>query len=200
MAYNTLSPHKVYLFEVTPIKFPILKQFKYNRYGEEMCFIKPGHTHHGDVVKRFDPTVQDGYNKSEKYLDFTFRPLWSLMMDSYQDATRWEDSWTGDNGKYPKTHPSKVWVEKILGCPDLNYYYEATGITELRFVTVREKNKILKELWQYKDDYKNGKIRKYKPRSENYKWKGDEEPYVKDESEREDWEMFTYTPPSSYQY
>jgi len=156
MDYNNLS-QKVYLFEVTPIKFPLLEAFQYHPNGQKLVFLKWGQTHHKDVMKRFDPTVDDGYPKSEKYYDFEYKCLWSCLLDNKAEATEWEQSWIGPNGMLPESRPEKVWVEKVLGCPDHNYYYDATGITEMRLVTEKQRGFFLKKLYNWKKEYESKK-------------------------------------------
>lgn len=158
-AFRTFDdvPRKVYLFDVTPIKFPLLEEYKYHKNGQELCLVKFGHTHHMDVLKRFDPSVHDNYRKSEKYLDFNFRPVWSCKVNNMQEAKDWEDSWIGDSGMFNKNRQEKVWIEKVLGCPDTNYYREATGITELRLVTKKQRAMILKKLYNWRDEYQSKK-------------------------------------------
>lgn len=116
---------------------------------ENKVFCKFGITHQKDVLRRFDPSVDDGYKKSEKYLDWDIKIDFSMWFDTKDDAERYEQHWLSE--VFPNPGPTKVWVEKVLDCPSMDYYTEATGITELRLLTEKQRKWVLWQLYQMKE-------------------------------------------------
>lgn len=117
---------------------------------ENRVFVKFGITHRNDVLERFDPSVDDGYVKSEKYLDWDIKADFSISFDTKEEAEAMEQHWL--TKVFPKDGPTKVWVEKVLGCPTMDYYTEATGITELRLLTEKQRKWVLWQLYKMKDE------------------------------------------------
>lgn len=105
-------------------------------------FIKPGITRHSNVMDRFNPKVYDGYSKV--YDDWRITCKFSQSCVSKEVAERLERYWLQDQLPAAKY---KVWVEDYLGLTNKNYYYNNTGITELRLVTKREATEIYKQLY-----------------------------------------------------
>ena len=52
---------------------------------------------------------------------------------------------------FPNPGPTKVWVEKYLGCEDNNLYNNCSGITELRLLTKKQRNWVLVNLYNLRD-------------------------------------------------
>lgn len=117
--------HKLYIVE--------MKNKKYLGPGDGKKLIKFGITHHMDIMKRFNPEVNDGYEKN--YDDWIILPKYSQVFYSKEDAETVE-KWLL-NKIFP-AHTHKVWVEDYLQCEDRNQYYYNTGITELRLLTNKE--------------------------------------------------------------
>lgn len=103
--------------------------------------IKFGITHHMDVSKRNDASVDDGYKKD--YSDWNIRTLFSRKYDTKALGERFEQMMLHE--AYPaKTH--KVWVENyLIGCE--NRKYDNTGITELRLLDMSERKELLNFLY-----------------------------------------------------
>ena len=53
---------------------------------------------------------------------------------------------------FPKSGPTKVWIEKVLGCPTMDYYAECTGITELRLLSQKQRKWVLWQLYTMRDE------------------------------------------------
>lgn len=121
------------------------------RVPENYVFCKFGITHQLDVLRRFDPSINDGYVKSEKYLDWKIAADFSMMFDTKEQAEAEEKRWLTE--VFPNPGPTKVWVEKILQCPTMDYYSEATGITELRLLTKKQRKWTLWQLYKMRDEY-----------------------------------------------
>lgn len=115
--------------------------------GKVLC--KFGITHNNDVLARFNPNINDGYNKSEKYLDWDIKADFSMWMENKDVAEAEEQRWLTD--VFPNPGPTKVWVEKVLGCPSMDYYTECSGITELRLLTEKQRKWVLWQLYKMKD-------------------------------------------------
>ena len=113
-------------------------------------FCKFGITHQSDVLRRFDPSVDDGYHKSEKYLEWDIKCDFSMFFDTKEEALAVEQRWLTE--VFPNPGPTKVWVEKVLDCPDNQYYSEASGITELRLLTEKQRKWVLWQLYQMKEN------------------------------------------------
>lgn len=118
---------------------------------ENKVFCKFGITHQSDVLRRFDPTVDDGYVKSEKYLDWDIKADFSMFFETKEEAEAEEQRWLTE--VFPNPGPTKVWVEKVLQCPTMDYYSEATGITELRLLTEKQRKWTLWQLYKMRDEY-----------------------------------------------
>ena len=114
-------------------------------------FCKFGITHQSDVLRRFDPSIDDGYVKSDKYLDWDIKADFSILFDTKEEAAAEEKRWLTEI--FPNPGPTKVWVEKILKCPAMDYYTEVTGITELRLLTVKQRKWALAQLYKMRDEY-----------------------------------------------
>ena len=113
-------------------------------------FCKFGITHQSDVLRRFDPSVDDGYTKSEKYLDWDIKVDFSMFFETKEEAEAVEQKWLTE--VFPNPGPTKVWVEKVLDCPTKDYYTEATGITELRLLTEKQRKWVLWQLYKMKEE------------------------------------------------
>ena len=131
--------YKVYVMEVRNKKYPMPDSDK--------VFIKIGHTHHMDVMKRFDPSVDDGYEKN--YEDWEFTCKFSRVFKTKQEAEAFEKYLQFD--LYPP-QKYKVWVEDYLGLEDRNYYYNNTGITEMRLLSVKQSKWLY---WKLNSEKKN---------------------------------------------
>ena len=117
--------YKLYIVE--------MRNRKYLGPNDGKKLIKFGITHHMDIMKRFDPEVDDGYEKN--YGDWIILPKYSQVFYSKEEAEAAE-KWLL-NKIFP-AHTHKVWVEDYLQCEDRNQYYHNTGITELRLLTNKE--------------------------------------------------------------
>lgn len=124
----------------------------------DKVFYKFGVTHKPDVLDRFNPDVHDGYVKSQKYLDWDIKVEFSMWFETEEEARAYEKYWLGDKkldikGVFPETGREKVWVEQVLGCPTMDYYTEATGITELRLLTEKQRKWVLWQLYTKREEY-----------------------------------------------
>ena len=119
---------------------------------ENKVFCKFGITHQSDVLRRFDPAIDDGYVKSEKYLDWEITADFSVWFNTKEEAEAEEQRWLTE--VFPNPGPTKVWVEKVLQCDTMDYYSEATGITELRLLTEKQRKWTLWQLYQMRDKMK----------------------------------------------
>lgn len=117
----------------------------------DKVFCKFGITHRSDALERFDPSINDGYTKSEKYLDWDIKVDFSMFFETKEQAKAYEDYWLEE--VFPKDRKEKVWVEKVLGCPTMDYYTEATGITELRLLTEKQRKWVLWQLYTKREEY-----------------------------------------------
>lgn len=117
---------------------------------ENKVFCKFGITHRSEVLERFDPNVDDGYVKSQKYFDWDIKADFSMFFDTKEEAKAYEDYWLEE--VFSKDRKEKVWVEKVLGCPTMDYYTEATGITELRLLTEKQRKWVLWQLYTKKEE------------------------------------------------
>lgn len=111
----------------------LLENKKYSKPNDGLLMIKSGITHHMDVLKRFDPSVNDGYVK--KYDDWIITVKYSQVFKSREEAERAE-KYLQQERFPPATH--KVWLEDYLQCESRNEYYDNTGITEIRLLTPQE--------------------------------------------------------------
>lgn len=109
-------------------------------------FFKFGITHYMKVEHRFDPNIVDGYEKN--YEDWDIKVMFSIVCKSLAEAQALESHWL--ETVYPKSGPNKVWVEKVLGLGDQNYYYNNSGITELRLLDIDESRAVLNGLFNMK--------------------------------------------------
>ena len=125
--------HKLYIVEM------INKKLSGPNDGKKL--IKFGVTHHMDIMKRFNPSVDDGYVKN--YDDWIILPKYSQVFYSKEAAVVMERRLL-HNIFPPSSH--KVWVEDYLQCEDRNQYYSNTGITELRLLTPKEIRDIIAHL------------------------------------------------------
>ena len=116
--------------------------------GKVLC--KFGITHKNDVLARFNPDIDDGYNKSLKYLDWDIKVDFSMWMEDKAAAEAEEQRWLTE--VFPNPGPTKVWVEKILECPTMDYYTECSGITELRLLTEKQRKWVLWQLYKMKEE------------------------------------------------
>jgi hypothetical protein len=99
--------------------------------------VKIGITHHtDDIMKRFDPKIDDGYPKN--YSDWDIECKFSMICNSKEEAEQIEKQWLGPNGIFSNPGPTKVWVENLFNLEDNNYYRDNTGITELRLLTHKQ--------------------------------------------------------------
>lgn len=128
-----MSWHKLYVVEM------INKKHLGPNDGKKL--IKFGVTHHMDIMKRFDPKVDDGYQKN--YEDWIILPKYSQVFYTKEEAVAAEQ-WLLHTMFPALTH--KVWVEDYLQCEDRNQYYRNTGITELRLLTNKEIRDIIAQL------------------------------------------------------
>lgn len=125
--------HKFYIVEMHNMKYMMPEP------GRKM--IKFGVTHHMDVMKRFDPNVDDGYVKD--YKDWLITPKYSQVFHTKEEAEQLEKHLL--HQVFPaNTH--KVWVEDYLQCESRDEYYHNTGITEIRLLTNKELRDIINKL------------------------------------------------------
>lgn len=117
--------HKFYIVE--------MKNKKYTKPNDGRVLVKFGITHHMDVMKRFDPSVNDGYAKN--YEDWDIRVMYSQVFYSKEEALAVEDHMKDD--VFPAT-THKVWLEDYLQCESRDEYYNNSGVTEFRLLTQTE--------------------------------------------------------------
>ena len=115
---------------------------KYQKPNDGLILVKFGTTHHiDDIMKRFDPAVDDGYVK--KYDDWIITPGYDQEYQNYDKAHKVEQ-YILHKIFPPKTH--KRWMEDYLKCESRNEYYDNTGITEFRLLTKQELYIIISKL------------------------------------------------------
>jgi hypothetical protein len=73
-----------------------------------------------------------------------------MFFDTKEEALAVEQRWLTE--VFPNPGPTKVWVEKVLDCPDNQYYSEASGITELRLLTEKQRKWVLWQLYEMKEN------------------------------------------------
>ena len=113
-------------------------------------WLKFGKTHHGDAEKRFDESVDDGYEKNYQDWKGNTAFSWNNLTDKQADII--ENHMLGD--VFPNPGNTKVWVEATLGCDDLNEYDNCSGITELRLLTEKQRGWVLFQLYSLRNgDY-----------------------------------------------
>lgn len=122
-------------------------------------FIKIGVTHHYDAAKRFDASVNDGYEKN--YEDWDIRVLYSIVSDVAAEMERYILDVI-----FPNPGPTKVWVERHLNCEDNTRYNNCSGITELRLVTRAQRANLLDNMYKLKNGQEVEDL--YKPLAEMY--------------------------------
>jgi hypothetical protein len=110
-----------------------LNNKKYKKPDDGKILVKFGITHHMDIMKRFDPSVDDGYVK--KYDDWIITPKYSQVFESLNEAKLAEEYLL--TKMFPPTS-HKVWMEDYLKCESRDEYYDNTGITEFRLLTSQE--------------------------------------------------------------
>jgi hypothetical protein len=108
----------------------------------DKVLVKFGKTHHTDAANRFDKSVDDGYDKN--YLDWDIKIKFSKY-GTDQEVTDLESYWL--NEQFPYDGYTKVWVEDYLGVDDRNKYKDNTGITELRLLTRKQFNWVLRQCY-----------------------------------------------------
>lgn len=113
----------------------------------DRAFVKFGITHHGNVEDRFNPLVEDGYEKN--YEDWEIRCLFSQLVPTKDHALQMEHHMLHE--MFPPRQ-YKVWVERYLGCPDNNYYDRCSGITELRVVSIRQMKWAIAQLYAQRNN------------------------------------------------
>lgn len=135
--------HKFYICQFDNKKYPTPSGW---------VFVKFGITHHMDVLKRFDSSIDDGYSKN--YSDWNISCKFSILCKSKDHALEMEEFFL--QKKYPYKSKYKVWVEKYLGMEDHNQYDNNTGISELRLLPIREAKQLYKRCNQRKKEIQNG--------------------------------------------
>lgn len=123
---------------------------KYPMPDPDKVFVKFGITHHWDVMDRFNSMVDDGYAKN--YKDWVIVCKFSLVCDTKEQAEKFEQKWLKE--VFPNPGPTKVWVEQYLKVEDNNYYYDNTGITELRLLTQKQAKWVYRTLHEQKKKIK----------------------------------------------
>ena len=73
-----------------------------------------------------------------------------MWMENKDVAEAEEQRWLTE--VFPNPGPTKVWVEKILECPTMDYYTECSGITELRLLTEKQRKWVLWQLYKMKEE------------------------------------------------
>jgi len=107
------------------------------------AFIKPGITHHMDVMKRFDPSVDDGYAKN--YDDWNIVCKFSRVFKTLAEAKAYENYFLTE--LYPYDYnKTKVWIESVLNLEDKNLYDTMSGRSEIRMVPITEAKKLYQTL------------------------------------------------------
>ena len=135
--------YKFYVCEFTNKKYPNPDPNK--------VFVKFGITHHWDVMDRFNPAIDDGYPKN--YNDWNIVCKFSLVCETKEQAEAIERKWLSE--VFPNPGPTKVWVEKYYGLEDNNFYYNNTGITELRLLTIKQSKWVYFTLHHMKKEMKH---------------------------------------------
>lgn len=115
---------------------------------DDKVFVKFGITHHLDVMDRFNPNVKDGYSKN--YADWDITCKFSQAFKTKEEAEAVEQEWL--TKVFPNPGPNKVWVENYLKLEDNNYYYDNSGITELRLLTRKQAKWVYFTLHQKKKE------------------------------------------------
>ena len=105
-------------------------------------FIKAGITHHMDVMKRFDPSVDDGYQKN--YDDWKIVCKFSQVFQSKEEAESFEKLFLEEVFPYDY-NKNKVWVEDVLGF-DRYHYKNVSGISEIRMIPIQQAKQLYREL------------------------------------------------------
>ena len=106
-------------------------------------WLKFGITHHGDAEKRFDESVDDGYEKN--YQDWKGDTAFSWNDLTNKQAVIIERHMLEQ--VFPNPGHTKVWVEKTLKCDDIHEYDTCSGITELRLITQKQRKWVLFQLY-----------------------------------------------------
>ena len=117
---------------------------------EGKVFCKFGITHNNDVLGRFNPDKDDGYIKSEKYREWDIKADFSMWFDTREEAEVEEQRWLTE--VFPNPGTTKVWVESVLDIPDKSYYSDASGITELRLLSEKQRKWVLWQLYKMKEE------------------------------------------------
>ena len=78
--------YKFYFGTFKNQKFDLIERYRYDKYGDEKLLCKFGITHNNDAAKRFDPSINDGYQKSKKYLDWDIKIEFSRSFDTKEEA------------------------------------------------------------------------------------------------------------------
>lgn len=118
-----------------------MQNTKHVKPNDGKIIIKFGVTHHMDVMDRFNPNINDGYQKN--YEDWKIWPRYSQVYKTREEAEQVEQYLLHERFP-PQTH--KVWIEQYLGCSNINEYYNNTGVTEIRLLTSNEISGIIEEL------------------------------------------------------
>ena len=119
---------------------------------EGKVFCKFGITHNYDVLARFNPNVDNGYQKSLKYLEWDIKADFSMWFNTKEEAKAEEQYWLTE--VFPNPGPTKVWVENVLDCPTSDHYTECSGITELRLLSEKQRGWVLGQLYKMRDKVK----------------------------------------------
>lgn len=119
-------------------------EFINNKYEVPPGFVlvKFGITHHMDVMDRFNPEVDDGYSKN--YSDWTIKIKYSEVHQTKKSAEKQEKFWLLEI--FPYNSKYKVWVEDLFQLDNKNFYYDNTGITELRLLPINTAKQIYQRL------------------------------------------------------
>ena len=128
---------KFYIYKIEPIKFLAPADGK--------VMIKFGCTHHGDAAKRYDQSVDDGYDKFPYYEHFRGfeKPKASKYFASRDKAEEMERQYLHEKFP-PNTH--KVWLEYyLIDCP--KHEYDNTGVTEIRLLTGAEYGAMIQDFY-----------------------------------------------------
>jgi len=131
----TSESYKLYCIRMLNTVFPMP--------DDNHVFVKVGITHHQNILDRFNPKVNDGYEKN--YQDWKISPDFSVRFNDIEKAKKYEHYLLYDllpPNKY------KVWVEDYLGIPDKNYYKNNTGITEMRLLTKQHAKSLIWNLYE----------------------------------------------------
>jgi len=106
--------------------------------GDDRVLVKFGITHHGDVLKRYDPTVDDGYDVKFKQLIHDHlildKVLYSKLMPA-KKARALEKEMLSK--RFPYHSKYKVWLENWLGLQE-DTTLNDTGVTEFRLLEKSE--------------------------------------------------------------